>query len=1139
MNGGPFQLLATRRLLPLFITQFLGALNDNVFKNALVMLITYRVAGDAGWQPQILVTLAAGLFILPFFLFSATAGRLADRMEKSLLIRRIKLAEILIMLTAAGGFFLGNVWVLLTVLFLMGSQSAFFGPVKYAILPDHLAEGELIAGNGLVEAGTFLAILFGTIAGGLIILTQQGGIIIPLTVVALAVAGWMASRSIPTATAAAPELTLSANIFRDTWEILRGATERRDVFLSILGISWFWLVGATYLTQFPTLAKQVIGGDQEVVTLFLTVFSLGIGIGSLLCNRLLKGAVSATYVPLGALGMTLFALDLVAAAEQMTPAAGELLGAAAFLGRIENWRLLFDLLMIAISGGIYIVPLYAIMQARSPEASRSRVVAANNILNALFMVASAVVTLLLFGQGFSVPEVFLLMALANAFVAAYICKLLPDVVLKALFVRLFRLLYRVELRGWEHHAKAGERVVIAVNHVSFLDAALLASFLPWRTTFAINTHMAKRWWIKPFLHVIDTFPLDPTNPFSLRSLTRGVQEGRRCVIFPEGRITVTGTLMKVYEGPGLIADRAGATILPIRIDGAQFTPFSRLKGKIRQRWFPKITLTMLPPRRFHLPEELRGRQRRQRIGQQLYDLLSDMMFETANTETTLFQALHDARRIYGGDFESLEDMTRAPMDYNRLIMVSRILDGRFRTFTEPGEKVGLLLPNAVGAVSAFFGLQAGGRVPAMLNFSAGLQNMRAACDTARVRTIITSHRFVELAKLGDTVRALGETRRIVYLEDLAKKIGIPAKLRGFFLSRPLVGALLHSNRAGPTAPDDPAVVLFTSGSEGTPKGVVLSHRNIISNCRQLSARIDYNPTDIVFNALPIFHAFGLTGGLLLPVLSGIKIFLYPSPLHYRIVPEMVYDSNATILFGTDTFLRGYARVSNPYDYYSVRYLFAGAEKVKADTRQTWMEKFGLRIFEGYGATETGPALTTNTAMHFRTGTVGRFLPGIHYRLEPVPGIDEGGRLLVSGPNIMLGYLRHENPGVLEPPPDGWYDTGDIVTVDGEGFVTIVGRAKRFAKLGGEMISLTAVEGLATTVWPGFQHAVVALADPRRGERLVLVSNAPGVDRAALLAVVKERGLPELMVPKTIQKVDKVPVLGTGKIDYGAVKKLAR
>jgi acyl-[acyl-carrier-protein]-phospholipid O-acyltransferase/long-chain-fatty-acid--[acyl-carrier-protein] ligase len=336
-------------------------------------------------------------------------------------------------------------------------------------------------------------------------------------------------------------------------------------------------------------------------------------------------------------------------------------------------------------------------------------------------------------------------------------------------------------------------------------------------------------------------------------------------------------------------------------------------------------------------------------------------------------------------------------------------------------------------------------------------------------------------------------------------------------------------------PSDPAAVLFTSGSEGAPKGVVLSHANLLANRRQIAARVDFSPADLALNALPMFHSFGLTGGFLLPLLSGVRVYLYPSPLHYRIVPEIAYATAATILFGTDTFLAGYARRANPYDFYALRYVFAGAERVREETREIWSERFGKRILEGYGLTECSPVIAVNTPMHYRAGTVGRFLPLVEHRLEPVPGLADGGRLMVRGPNVMAGYLRG---GDIEGPPDGWYDTGDIVAVDADGFVAIVGRVKRFAKLGGEMVSLASAERIAETAVPEIRHAVVALPDPRRGEKLIVVTEAHGFDRALLLEAAHQLGLPEIAVPREVIEIDQMPLLGTGKTDYAAVTRLA-
>lgn len=584
----------------------------------------------------------------------------------------------------------------------------------------------------------------------------------------------------------------------------------------------------------------------------------------------------------------------------------------------------------------------------------------------------------------------------------------------------------------------------------------------------------------------------------------------------------------------MIADKADADLVPVRIDGAQYTPFSRLRGVLPLRWFPTIRITILPPRKFEIPEGAVGRAKREATGLRLYDVMASLIFETSFYRQTLFDSVLEARGIHGGSAQVAEDIERSPLTYDRLVLGSIVMGRKFAAIAAPREHVGVLLPNSVGAAVAFFALQAVGRVPAMLNFSTGLRNMQAACEAAVIRTIVTSRRFVEMAKLGEVVDTLGKRAAIVYLEDVRKSVGPVDRLIGAVLGR--------FPRAFPWTrlvdPDEAAVILFTSGSEGTPKGVVLSHANLNANRRQLAAHIDFNPSDKVFNALPIFHSFGLTGGMLLPMLSGIRTFLYPSPLHFRIIPALVYDTNATILFGTDTFLSGYARVAHAYDFYSVRYVFAGAERVRDETRRVWSEKFGLRILEGYGATETAPVLATNSPMHYRAGTVGRFLPGIDYTLEPVPGIDDGGRLIVSGPNIMKGYLRAENPGVLEPPADGRYDTGDIVDVDGRGFVTIKGRARRFAKIAGEMVSLGAVESHAAAVWPDHAHAVVALPDARKGEQVVLLTDNPSPDRAELLRHAQRNGIAELMVPREIHAVDAIPVLGTGKVDYEAVRKLA-
>lgn len=1137
-NDTQLTLLSTRRFLPLFLTQFLGAFNDNVFKNALIILITYRLATLAGYNAQILVTLAAGIFILPFFLFSATAGQLADKYEKSHLISIIKFIEIILMVLATIGFYLESVPLLMFILFSLGAHAAFFGPLKYAILPDHLHENELIAGNGLIEAGTFLAILFGTILGGLLILQPHGEYIISTTLLLIAIAGWAISLWIPKTVRDDHIIPIHYNVIKETFQLLKYSKKHSDIFLSILGISWFWLIGATFLSQLPVFAKDILYANENVVTFFLTLFSVGMAIGSLLCNKLLKGKIHATYVPLGALGMTLFMVDLYfAATHSNTFFTTELATISQFLQHFNGWRITMDLVFIAICGGIYTVPLYAILQHRSEKAHRARVIASANVMNALFMVLASIATMLMLKFGFTVTEVFLAVAIANMAVAVYICKLLPQVLVKGIFHWILTFLYRVKVKGLENYENAGNRVVIIANHTSFIDALLLAIFLPDRLTFAVNTLAAKKWWIKLFLKLVDAYPIDPTNPMALKSLIEFVQLDKRCVIFPEGRLTVTGALMKIYEGPGLIADKSGAKLLPIRIEGAERTPFSRLRGKVRIRWMPTVTITIFPTHELGVPPAIKGRKRRQQIGYKLYDVMTELMFESSDYQKTLFMSLLDAKSTHGARHDIMEDVLREPVNYQKFITNCFVLGSIIAKKTQPGEHVGILLPNMITNATTFFALQAFCRVPAMLNYSTGALNVVIACQTANIKTVYTSRKFISLAKLTDMITELEKAKiNLIYLEDLRPTIGFSDKLKGFLLAQApqLAYQFMNPSKQLRDA-DTAAVILFTSGSEGTPKGVVLSHKNIQANRYQLSACVDFGASDKVFNALPIFHSFGLTGGMLLPLLSGVKVFFYPSPLHYRIVPELSYDTNATILFGTDTFLSGYAKYANSYDFYSVRYVFAGAEKLRDETRTIWSQKFGVRILEGYGATETSPVIATNTPMQNKVGTVGRFLPGIRYQLHPVPGIEEGGVLSLSGPNVMKGYLLANQPGVLIPPENGWYDTGDVVAIDEVGFITIKGRVKRFAKIAGEMVSLAMIEQQIYLLWPAFQHTVLSVPDMKKGEQLVLITTYPNAARDEVVSHAKIHRMADIAIPKRIIFLNKMPLLGTGKTDYASLK----
>ena len=704
---------------------------------------------------------------------------------------------------------------------------------------------------------------------------------------------------------------------------------------------------------------------------------------------------------------------------------------------------------------------------------------------------------------------------------------------KAVLRTLTRVLFRIDVEGTL--PPQPERLLVIANHESFLDGLLLGLYLPMNPVFVVHTTVAKSRWFRLILSLVDYLAVDPTSPMAMKKVVRLLESGRPVVIFPEGRITTTGSLMKTYDGPAFVAARTGASILPIRLEGAARTWFSRVSGKAPKRLFPKIRLAIQPLTRIAMPEAPTARERRRKAGEAMRRVMQEMVF-ASRPRQTLFEALLDTAAIHGRGRRLVEDLKQEEYSYGDLLKMSLALGRLVARETAQGENVGILLPNLAPTLALVVGLPAFGRTPAMLNYTAGVDGMQAACTAAEVVTVLTSRAFVEQARLGDKLASL-QGIRLIYLEDLRAAMTLSDKLWLMLWAMPFPYAATRIGSA-----EDPAVVLFTSGSEGKPKGVVLSHRALLANIAQIRAVVDFSVDDKILNALPLFHSFGLTAGGLLPLFSGANVFLYPSPLHYRVIPELAYDRGCSVLLGTSTFLANYAKHAHPYDFYRLRYVIAGAEKLAEPVRELWFEKFGIRIFEGYGATETAPVMAVNTPMAFRRGTVGQFLPGVQARLEPVPGIARGGMLHVSGPNLMSGYLRFDRPGVLQPPASsagtGWYETGDVVEVDDDGFVRIVGRVKRFAKIAGEMVSLEVVEKIAAAAAPAAQHAASTQADAAKGEALVLFSTDPALAREALVSAARVQGASELAVPRKIVTVDALPLLGTGKIDYVTLKQWA-
>ncbi|UDL91461.1 AMP-binding protein [Mesorhizobium sp. PAMC28654] len=692
----------------------------------------------------------------------------------------------------------------------------------------------------------------------------------------------------------------------------------------------------------------------------------------------------------------------------------------------------------------------------------------------------------------------------------------------------FKLAYRIKDDRMRIARSAPAPVIYVIWHQSRIEPALMLSLLPEDTLHILDDASARSPWLEPWRELGRTIAFNAEHVFVSRRLVRVLKgKGRLAVYLPDA-VEPDVKSFRLFRAITRIAMQADARIVPIFVGGARYLPVSLTPAAIApRRWFPRLSISVLEPMTI---AELVARNPDQASNTNaLFDRFAEARFAATDLDRGLFLAMRDAADRVGASHPIIEDVISGALSYRKLFIGARVLGRRFEAVTAPGEAVGVLLPNANGVVLTLLGLLSGGRVSAMINYTAGPASVTAAVRTAVIRTVVSSRAFVEKADLADIVAAV-ETggARLLWLEDLRETVTTLDKLTAAVLWR---WPLRPQNAA------KPAVILFTSGSEGTPKAVVLSHKNLLANAMQAEARITISPADILLNVLPVFHSFGLTGGTILPLVTGVKLFLYPSPLHYKIIPEIARRVRPTIMFGTDTFLANYARTAKDGDFSSLRFVVAGAEAVKPETRRVYRDRFQAEIIEGFGLTEAAPVVAVNTAIHGRGGSVGRLLPAMRMKLEPVEGISDAGQLWLDGPNLMMGYMTADRPGELQP-LTGWHDTGDIVAVDREGFITIRGRAKRFAKIAGEMVSLGAVEMLVQSLWPEQRHAAVAVPDKRRGERIVLVTTAEDADPEELRKFGRQAGAAELMVPNDIVKVREIPVLGSGKTDYVSTRKLA-
>ncbi len=696
--------------------------------------------------------------------------------------------------------------------------------------------------------------------------------------------------------------------------------------------------------------------------------------------------------------------------------------------------------------------------------------------------------------------------------------------LRILFKAYLKGVHRIKIEGADRVPTSFDKLVIVANHASYIDGVILWAYLRLPMRIVVDRTVAANRWLRPFLKDDQFVAIDFMSPYAIKDVVRMVDEGRPLLVFPEGRRTSTGHFMKIYDGTGFVAFRTGAHILPIYIKNTYNTFFAK-KHKGR-RVFAPITVTigeLRPPMHLgHLP----NRKRKGAATRAIYSMLAEVYLEAHNKPSTLGRefiriCLQDRRK------EIFNDSTGRRLSRGKALAGAFALGRRFSRIAQGN--IAIMLPNLSVTAVIFMALQLYRKVPVLLNYSSGPRGLGLSMDLADIGTVITSRQFLERLKLTDAVFG---TRKTIFLEDLKDEVGLGDKL--FALFRAFFPGGFRAMRAGEEK--ETAAILFTSGSEGLPKGVCLSHENIITNVYQGLSRIGVTPEDSFLNVLPMFHSFGLTGGTIIPIFAGARVFFHVSPLHYRIVPELAYDNECTILLATNTFLNGYSRRANPYDFHSLRHIFCGGEPLTDAVFERYVRTFGIRVLSGYGATECGPLLSIESALQHEYGTVGALLPGIEHRIVPVEGIDgkggTAGRLLVRGKNVMKGYLNDEAAARSTAEDRGWYDTGDIVEITEEGSLKIVGRLRRFAKVSGEMISLSSVEEVLSRELAGRKDlAVMAVSDEKKGESLIVVTNNPAIEQKNVRETLKANGFSDLAVPRRVVFLKEMPKLGTGKINY--------
>jgi acyl-[acyl-carrier-protein]-phospholipid O-acyltransferase/long-chain-fatty-acid--[acyl-carrier-protein] ligase len=1118
--------LKLRGFQPFLWTQFLGALNDNLYKTV-VSLLAVEAALNAGGGTQFL-SMAQGLFILPFILFSGYAAYFADTYSKRSVLIATKSFEILVMGLAVIAFVTGGIGFMLAVLFLMATQSAFFGPAKYGILPEMLTDRDLSRGNALLQMTTFVAIILGTALASYFTDSLAGRLwVVGLLLAVIAVAGVAASLGIARVPPSGTHRPFRINPWSEVVVGLRRLWSDRPLWLTVVGISYFWFLGALLYIAVLVFGKESLQADNLRVGLLMVFFAVGIGVGSMAAGRLSGDKVELGLVPLGAIGMGVFAILLSRTAPSYPWAAATMTA-------------------LGFSGGFFIVPLNAFLQQRAGREERGRLIAAAGFLtNVAILVASLVTWVLSERLGFRVDQTILLAGILTLLGTVYVLKVLPDFLIRFLLWLLTHTIYRIRIEGQQHVPFRGPALLVC-NHISFVDGFLVGASIQRFVRFMVYRAYYESKWFHWVLRLMNTIPVAGGNRREIvESLERAREElrqGHVVCIFAEGSLSRTGNLLPFKRGFERIVKDLDVPVIPVHLDRLWGSVFSFSDGQFFWKWPKNIPFAVTVSFGTPQPSSAKAHEVRQAISElgaeaaelrcRPNDLLDRRFIRTARRRWFSF---------------CMADSTGKELTHGKTLIGSLALSRWIRRSCRGEEMVGLLLPSSVGGALANIAVLMAGKVPVNLNFTAGAETMKSAAEQCGIRTILTSQRFLKKAKLD-------ETPGMVFLERVMKEVAPAQKIAASVAAVVLPSGIL-SRLYTPEKRDSSslATVIFSSGSTGTPKGVMLSHQNILSNLESIAQVYWVTEKDCIVGVLPFFHSFGFTVTLWFPLLSGFAVAYHPNPLDAKTIGEMVAKYKATFLLSTPTFFSAYLRKCSVEQFASLRHAIVGAEKLREPLADAFREKFGVELLEGYGCTELAPVVAVNAPDYVargvrqtghKFGTVGHPIPGVAVRVididngEPLPPNKEG-MLLVKGPNVMKGYLRRPEQ-TEEVLTRGWYRTGDVAVLDDEGFLRITDRLSRFSKIGGEMVPHIKVEETVSRVLGDQPCAVTAVPDEQKGERLVVFFTDTATSPEDLSARLADSELPKLWVPKrgNFYHVDEIPMLGTGKTDLKRIRAMA-